>query len=42
MSLFRVSVEQFMREVREQPAWRREADRAADYYDGNQLEPRNS
>lgn len=38
VALPRESVEQFMREVREQPAWRREADRAADYYDGNQLD----
>jgi hypothetical protein len=30
-------VEQFLREIKHQPNWRREADRAADYYDGNQL-----
>ena len=29
----------FLMEIRHQPHWRREADRAADYYDGNQLSP---
>ena len=38
-ALPRETVEQFMLEVRQQPAWRREADRAVDYYDGNQLSP---
>lgn len=28
----------FLDEIREQPPWRREADVAADYYDGNQLD----
>lgn len=32
-------VEMFLREIKHQPHWRREADRAADYYDGNQLSP---
>ncbi|WP_025915807.1 hypothetical protein [Herminiimonas sp. CN] len=36
-ALPRERVEQFLFECRHQPAWRREADRAADYYDGNQL-----
>lgn len=36
-ALSRETVEQFLWEVRHQPAWRREADRAVDYYDGNQL-----
>jgi len=36
-ALSRETVEQFLWEVRHQPAWRREADRASDYYDGNQL-----
>lgn len=31
------TVEQFLMEIRNQPYWRKEADRAADYYDGNQL-----
>jgi hypothetical protein len=35
--LSRVHVESFLFEIRTQPAWRREADRCADYYDGNQL-----
>lgn len=30
-------VEQFLYEIRTQPAWRRESDRACDYYDNNQL-----
>lgn len=38
-ALPRETVEQFLYEVRQQPAWRREADRAVDYYDGNQLSP---
>lgn len=36
-ALPREQVEQFLREIKHQPNWRREADRAADYYDGNQL-----
>lgn len=36
-ALPREQVEQFLWEIRHQPAWRREADRAADFYDGNQL-----
>lgn len=36
-ALPRERVEQFLFECRQQPSWRREADRAADYYDGNQL-----
>lgn len=35
----RQHVEQFLAEVQMQPGWRREADRASDYYDGNQLDP---
>jgi hypothetical protein len=31
------SVEQYLWEIKHQPNWRREADTAADYYDGNQL-----
>lgn len=38
-ALPREQVEQFMFEIMSQPAWRREADRACDYYDGNQLSP---
>lgn len=38
-ALPRAQVEQFLMEIRHQPNWRREADRAADYYDGNQLSP---
>ena len=34
-----LQVEVFLREIRNQPSWRREADRAVDYYDGNQLSP---
>lgn len=30
-------LEQFLDEIRMQPAWRRQADKEADYYDGNQL-----
>lgn len=30
-------VETFLFEIKHQPTWRREADRCADYYDGNQL-----
>lgn len=37
-ALPREMVEQFLFEIRAQPAWRREADRCADYYDGNQLD----
>lgn len=37
-ALSRVTLEQFLYECREQPAWRREADKCADYYDGNQLD----
>lgn len=33
------SVEQYLWEIKHQPNWRREADHAADYYDGNQLSP---
>ena len=36
-ALSRVHVEQFLLEVQHQPHWRREADRACDFYDGNQL-----
>jgi hypothetical protein len=36
-SLPRADVENFMYELITQPAWRREADKCADYYDGNQL-----
>lgn len=32
-------VEMFLREIKHQPHWRREADRACDYYDNNQLSP---
>ena len=32
-------VQDFLFEIQHQPHWRREADRAADYYDGNQLTP---
>lgn len=38
-ALPRAQVEMFLREIKHQPQWRREADRAADYYDGNQLSP---
>ncbi len=38
-ALPRAQVEQFLREIKHQPHWRREADRCADYYDGNQLSP---
>lgn len=38
-ALPRANVETFLLEIRHQPNWRREADRAADYYDGNQLSP---
>ncbi len=38
-ALPRAQVEQFLMEIRHQPNWRREADKAADYYDGNQLSP---
>ena len=33
------AVEQYLWEIKHQPNWRREADQAADYYDGNQLTP---
>lgn len=36
-ALSRERVEQFLFECQQQPAWRLEADRCADYYDGNQL-----
>jgi hypothetical protein len=32
------AVEQYLWEIKHQPNWRREADRCADYYDGNQLD----
>ena len=32
------AIERFLLELRNQPAWRREADRCTDYYDGNQLD----
>jgi hypothetical protein len=38
-ALPRQQVEDFLWEIQNQPAWRREADRCADYYDGNQLSP---
>lgn len=38
-ALSRERVEQFLFECRNQPAWRREADRCCDYYDNNQLSP---
>ena len=31
-------LERFLSEIRDQPQWRREADKASDYYDGNQLD----
>lgn len=37
-ALSREQVEQFLMEIREQPHWRKEADKCADYYDGNQLD----
>jgi hypothetical protein len=36
-ALPREQVESFLWEVQQQPSWRRESDRCADYYDGNQL-----
>lgn len=36
-ALERRHVEMFLMEIKNQPHWRREADKAADYYDGNQL-----
>lgn len=36
-ALPREEVEQFLFELRDQPHWRREADQASDFYDGNQL-----
>lgn len=36
-ALSREQVEAFLFEIKHQPAWRREADRCAEYYDGNQL-----
>lgn len=38
-ALPRAQVEMFLLEIKHQPHWRREADRAADFYDGNQLSP---
>lgn len=38
-ALPRRQLEMFLWEIKHQPHWRREADRAADYYDGNQLTP---
>lgn len=38
-ALPRKQLEMFLWEIKHQPHWRREADRAADYYDGNQLTP---
>jgi len=38
-ALPRAQVETFLNEIKHQPHWRREADCAADYYDGNQLSP---
>lgn len=38
-ALPREEVEQFLFEIRDQPHWRREADKCADYYDNNQLSP---
>lgn len=38
-ALPRGQVEMFLREIKHQPHWRREADRACDYYDNNQLSP---
>ncbi len=38
-ALPRHNVEMFLWEIKHQPQWRREADRACDYYDGNQLSP---
>lgn len=38
-ALPRNQLEMFLWEIKHQPHWRREADRAADYYDGNQLSP---
>jgi hypothetical protein len=37
-ALSREEVENFLFEIKHQPNWRRESDRAADYYDGNQLD----
>lgn len=37
--LSREMLESFLWDIRHQPNWRREADRACDYYDGNQLSP---
>lgn len=36
--LKREQVENFLYEIKHQPNWRREADKCADYYDGNQLD----
>lgn len=38
-ALSRQQVEQFLFEIKQQPSWRREADKCSDYYDGNQLSP---
>ncbi|WP_156173857.1 portal protein [Cupriavidus basilensis] len=37
-ALSREQVENFLYEIKHQPGWRREADKCADYYDGNQLD----
>lgn len=37
-ALSRKQVENFLFELKHQPNWRREADKCADYYDGNQLD----
>ena len=33
-----MQLERWLDEIRNQPSWRREADKACDYYDGNQLD----
>ncbi len=38
-ALSRERLEHMLEEMRHQPAWRREADKCAEYYDGNQLSP---
>lgn len=38
-ALSEAQVAQFLLEIRIQPNWRKEADRSADMYDGNQLDP---
>lgn len=37
-ALPRETVEQYMLEIRDQPAWRRESDRCVEFYDNNQLD----